>query len=570
MKRASWTFLFISSILAGTLAAQTGASKPEDKNVDKEKDDGIPVTSELVRKSCGGCHSIDDKQRMSRISYRRTTPEGWEHTIKRMVALNGVKLEPAAAREILQYLASNHGLAPDEARPASFEAERRLIEYHYTADKDTEGTCTKCHSFGRVLQQRRTKREWELLVAMHRGYYPYSDFQAFRRMGPVQTTPGPDGKPPDNRQPMDKAISHLSGVFPLKTPQWSAWSANMRTPKLEGRWAVTGYQAGKGPIYGDFTIEPGPGHPGEFRTHAKLTYARSGAEMTRDGSSVVYTGYQWRGRSKTAGDEKGAAMREVIFVDPNMREMTGRWFNGAYDENGIDVKLVRVGSDPLVLGLERKALKAGTTIQAKIYGANLPTKLDVSAVDFGQGVTVKRVVSATPQLAVVELEIAKDAKPGLRDVFVAGSPASGAAVVYDKIDAIKVRPQANMARLGGANFQKGYAQFEAFGYTHGPDGKPDTPDDIELGPVDVSWSIEEFAATYGDDDKDFVGKIDQSGFFTPNIDGPNPKRHNGTNNWGDVWVVASFKGDPKPLRARAHLLVTVPLYIRYDTPEVAP
>ena len=567
MKRASWFILFISGLLAGTLCAQSGAPKPDEKNVEKEKDDGIPVTSPLVRKSCGGCHSIDDKARMSRISYRRTTPEGWEHTIKRMVQLNGVKLEPAAAREILRYLANNHGLSPEEAKPAHFEAERRIIEYHYTADKDTESTCIKCHSFGRVLQQRRTKREWELLVAMHRGYYPYSDFQAFRRMGPVMTQPGPDGRPPDNRHPMDKAIAHLSGAFPMKTAQWSAWSANMRTPKLDGRWAVVAYQAGKGPVYGEMTIEPGT-EPGDFKTHARLVYARGGEELTRDGSSIVYTGYQWRGRSKASGDDR-SAMREVLYVDRNMREMEGRWFNGAYDENGIDVKLVRVGSDPVVLGLDHKGLKAGATTQAKIFGANLP-KLEPSNIDFGQGVTVKRVVSSDSHQATVEVEVAKDAQPGLRDVFVAGAPAPGAAVVYDKIDVIKVKPLSGMARLGGGNFPKGYQQFEAVAYHYGPDGKPDTADDIEIGAVKADWSIEEFAATYGDDDVDFVGQIDQNGLFTPNLDGPNPKRHNGTNNWGDVWVVAVVKNETKPLRARAHLLVTVPLYIRYDTPEVAP
>ena len=54
-----------------------------------------------MRTSCGSCHKLDEKMRMSRISYRRTTPEGWEETIKRMVSLDSVHLEPAAARQIL-------------------------------------------------------------------------------------------------------------------------------------------------------------------------------------------------------------------------------------------------------------------------------------------------------------------------------------------------------------------------------------------------------------------------------------------------------------------------------------
>src|SRR5947207_6848799 len=164
--------------LSVPLAQQPPQPPPSD---DAKKDEGIPVTSALVRQKCASCHRADDQNRLTRISYRRTTPEGWEETIKRMVTLNGVKLEPAEARDILRYLADHHGLAPEEAQPAAFEVERRNIDYKYAADKDTEQTCIKCHSMGRVISQRRTKEEWELLIAMHRGYYPLYDFKSFRR-----------------------------------------------------------------------------------------------------------------------------------------------------------------------------------------------------------------------------------------------------------------------------------------------------------------------------------------------------------------------------------------------------
>ena len=69
----------------------------------------------------------------------------------------------------------------------------------------------------------------------------------------------------------------------------------------------------------------------------------------------------------------------------------------------------------------------------------------------------------------------------------------------------------------------------------------------------------------------FVGQIDaKSGRFTPNIDGPNPARRGSRNNIGDVYAVAAYApeaaaGKPaKTLRARAHLLVTVPLYMRWE------
>src|SRR5439155_6872574 len=115
-------------------------------------------------------------------------------------------------------------------------------------------------------------------------------------------------------------------------------------------------------------------------------------------------------------------------------------------------------------------------------------------------------------------------------------------------------------------------------YAKGPDGKADTKDDVELGLVDALWTIEEFAATFKDDDKDFVGEIDaETGLFTPNVDGPNPKRKNNANNYGDVWVVAAYPRNPgrdsastaRPVKRRAHLLVSVPSYIMFDQPEVA-
>ncbi len=125
-----------------------------------------------------------------------------------------------------------------------------------------------------------------------------------------------------------------------------------------------------------------------------------------------------------------------------------------------------------------------------------------------------------------------------------------------------------MARVGGNVFPKQIQQFEAVGINNGPDGKPDTADDLNLGLVNAKWSLEEYTATFGDDDLQYVGVLDQTGLFTPNVDGPNPKRPGNRNNVGDVWVVAELASpDPKPLRARAHLLVTVPLYMAWSQAE---
>src|SRR5262245_25389174 len=138
-------------------------------------DEGIPVTDQDVIKACGGCHVPDDKQRMTRISYRRAAPENWELTIRRMMSLNNVQLTPELARKVIKSLSDSHGLAPEEARPVMFEAERRLIDFTYEADRETHTLCSTCHSIGRVLSERRTRDEWGGLLAMHRYYYPGID-----------------------------------------------------------------------------------------------------------------------------------------------------------------------------------------------------------------------------------------------------------------------------------------------------------------------------------------------------------------------------------------------------------
>jgi quinohemoprotein amine dehydrogenase len=508
---------------------------------------------------------------MSRISFQRNTPEGWQSTIQRMASLNGLNIDPPTARQVVKYLSNSHGLAPEEAKAAAFEAERRLIDFKYTANADTETVCTKCHSLGRVISQRRTKSEWDLVIAMHRGWYPLVDNQAFRRNGPPPRDPSPDGRPPDLRQPVEKALDHLSKTFPLKTPEWQAWSANMRPARLDGTWALSGWDLGKGAIYGKVTIAADPSSNDEFTTTISYRVARTGDVVTRTGRGIVYTGFQWRGRS-TKGSDESSALREVMFVDRDWRSIEGRWFMGGYDEIGLDVRLERVGAETRLLGTDRTALRTGASNQElKIYGANLPSTLRPADIDLGPGLTVTKVGPVTADLATVVVDVAPSAAIGVRDLFVAGASKSKAVAVFNKIDAIKVKPEWAMARVGGVTFPKMLAQFEVWAFNNGPDGKPDSPDDVNLGLVEAAWSMEEYTAIYGDDDIGFVGELDAgTGRFVPNIEGPNPERKGQRNNIGDVWVVAKYAadaGDGKPantLRARAHLLVTVPLYMRFD------
>ena len=547
-------------LFVGGLAAPAAAQEPA---ADALPDGGIPVTSERVRTACGGCHRADDQGRMTRISYQRTTPEGWQQTVRRMVLLNGVELTPEDAREAVRYLATHHGLAPDEARAGAFEVERRQLDYRYEPSLATQETCNRCHSFGRVLNQRRTAEEWELLMAMHRGYYPLADFQSFQRRR--SSEPGADDTD-DSRSPVERAVAYLAEAFPLATSAWANWSANMGAPRLDGRWALVGHEPGHGPVYGEMVIRVDPDDAGRFTTTAAYEYVARDIDVTRSGQAVVYTGFQWRGRTES---DDHIDLREVMSVSRDQNTITGRWFTGAYDERGLDVTLRRVGSEPFIAGAYPRAvpLDAGE-MTLELFGANLPTTLDAADIALGGGLTVTAFTEVTSDHASLRIAVDADAPVGSRDLFVWRAALTDAVVVFDAVHRVTVAPATGLARVAGANFPKQYERFEARAYHHGPDGAPGTDDDLDLGMVDVDWSLEEYAATYDDDDLSFVGTIGGHGIFSPAEDGPNPDRRGNRNNVGDVWVVATLSTAPggatinPPLRVRAHLLVTVPLYIR--------
>src|SRR5689334_13031719 len=100
----------VTAVAALSIAIAQESPKPK-----PPADEGIPVTNQLVVDKCGACHKKDEKGNLSRLSWERTTPEGWQEAIKRMVRLNSLQLSPDEARQIVRYLSNEHGLAPEEA-----------------------------------------------------------------------------------------------------------------------------------------------------------------------------------------------------------------------------------------------------------------------------------------------------------------------------------------------------------------------------------------------------------------------------------------------------------------------
>ncbi len=524
---------------------------------------------------CSGCHRKDEKGDLSRISWERTTPEGWQEVIKRMVRSNGLQLTPDEARAIVKSLSTSHGLAPEEAKPVMYMAEHTIPDETYPTPT-MRTTCASCHAFGRPASWRRSPEEWRLLLNMHIGYYPNAEGAAAWRRRSLNAGDAESSAASPARGPtlVDQAIDFLSKNYGLQTPEWAAWRARMRAPKLAGTWLVTGHLAGHGDYYGEMIVTRGLGDD-EFNTAIRLQPVRGGATIERQGRAVVYSGYAWRGRSMGAatGSMPGdvpAEIHEALWISPDESQGTGRWFWGSYDEFGFEVKLLRASGAPTLLTLDRLSLRAGSQAQRlRIVGDSLPNQVLPADIGLGSGVTVRDIVSHTSHDVVVEVDVAASAISGKRDVVVGRATLPNAIAVYDRVDYIKVVPENSLARLGGGSQrQKGYRQFEAVAYNRGADDKPNTADDIELGPVDVSWSVEEFYERFDDDDKEFVGSLSGTGLFTPALDGPNPQRKQSRDNYGNVWVVGTARSETdrlgKPLVGKSYLVVAPPLYVIWD------
>jgi quinohemoprotein amine dehydrogenase len=500
------------------------------------KETGIPVSDPLVIAKCGNCHARDDRGNMQRISWARTTPEGWQNVLKQMIRAEGVLLAAPEARAIVKYLSASHGLAPDEAMPIRFIAERRIREEPRVPDNDPRKACVKCHAFAIPLSWRRSPEDWKQFVDSHAARYKFSS--------------------------NEEAIALLARLAPLHSPEWEAWIARTSSPDIAGRWLASASMPGHGEYYGEMQVDRTGDD--EFTTRLNLISVRDGSKILRTGRSVVFGGYAWRGRSSGSGGEPARAApdnpssdaREVLWIAPDHSRAEGRWFWGQYQEFGFDIELKRASDGPTLLAVDRSSLKVGTRANlVRIIGDNFPAKVKPVDLDFGAGATVRSVISSNPKEIVVEVDVAADAQLGKHSVAFQHSVLPEAMVVYDRVDYVKVTPDSAVAAFGDPTHPRGFLQFEAIGFQRGADGKLHTADDVELGPVDVTWSFQVFHAAEGSN-SDLVGEVSASGLFIPSSENPNTNF--------DVWVIATARDEKdqngNPLVGKSYLVVTVPTY----------
>ena len=224
-------------------------------------------------------------------------------------------------------------------------------------------------------------------------------------------------------------------------------------------------------------VEPGAADD-EFVTSVKLRSTKDNSTLTRSGKSLVYAGYSWRGTSKGSGPAGSSARR---FLATKCAKHCGsrpinRWpkaagIGASIRSSGFDVKLHRASAEPTLTAVDRASLKTGTQAdRVRLLGDNLPAQPAPADLDFGTGVTVRRIVSHTGSEIVAEVDVAANAVSGKRDVALRRSVLQNAIAVYDRVDYIKVTPDTALAHLGSDVHPQGFQQFEAIGYQRGADG----------------------------------------------------------------------------------------------------
>ena len=295
----------------------------------------IPVESEVVRSTCGGCHQVDARHCMSRISGQRKTPEGWEDTIRRMGRTNGVPSSASQAREIIGYLAASQGLSSSEVQDIAYALEKRRNVVENVPNEDVKNACTRCHSYARIAGERRTREEWLKLKDFHLATFP-------------EELNSPEWPPS-----ADKAMNYLAQRFPLHTPEWER--ERNEPPLGQGSWTIWGHEPGRGDYIGTMSIAPGK--DGTYQSRTSLEFA-GGEREERNGEGVCYGGYAWRGSTRSSDGRK---IREVFELSPDRTVARGRWFLEEQPEIGGEEERSLETGPSRIIGVLPRALKIPTT-----------------------------------------------------------------------------------------------------------------------------------------------------------------------------------------------------------------
>lgn len=481
----------------------------------------------LVWQKCSGCHAADANGRLARIEELRTTPEEWTVIVDRMRRLHGLTLEAGDMDRLLKELATTQLLSPPEqAKVAYLSLWHNSQQMETPQGKDEErffNTCVRCHSAGKIESYRMTPQAWAKVRDNHLYLIPTVVYQ-LREM---------------------RWISEADAVIEWLTPRLAygqPWSAP--ATKLDGNWAVFGWQPGRGAFRGQASISAAGN--GEYQLSGRVQHADGLAESF-SGEATLYGGYALRTRTRNNGDDSRGAFSATS------DEIRGEWHLPAPDYRTAASTWLRDDGTPKIARVLPAYLLAGEKTTLTVEGLHLP---EVSAADVSFGGAAVKVLSARrvgPDALRLEVR-SSAAKVSTAKLAIKGVAAPVAVTLAPRIDHIAITPETGRARISmGAQHPAEGVQFEAIAYAR--DGKRS----VALGPVAASFKLTEEKTRPDDDDMSWLGRIQPNGSYVPMVDfGPNPARTFRGENSGLVRVLAQYRHGKQTYRAQALLAVTLP------------
>lgn len=530
-------YLFLILISAALIFAACGTKEKASKT-EKSDSDGY-VISEQVDQSCLTCHA-GGEDGPERISDVRKSPEGWLNTVQRMERIHGLQLTDEQREQIIKDLSVAQGITPEEAEPVQYwMANKPSYAEPSTESEAVNNSCINCHAGGRFESQRRTEQEWANLKDFHLVMYP-SIYLNNRHM--------------DWPKEAEEALKYLSKEYPYDKKAWESWKGTKYD--VTGKWKVVGFQGTKGFYIGDSELKEDNKQLVETKS---VQFLNSDQKLSQTGKVDMFGGFMLR-TQYTDGD--GDKQRGTYNALENGKVIKGDW--SKVTDLGISAEetYYKVQTEkPEIIFINGKELKKGSTSEVQAYGMNL-SKLTVKDITLADGLIVKDVKAESDDMAMLTIEVSDGAKIGPSQLKIKKGVSREKLTVYEAIDYVKVDPPYGVARMGDvAAMQKVSIQYTAYGYSNGPDGKPDTKDDVLLMPLQAAWSIKPYPEDANADYLRFIGSIDETGLFTPLGEGVNPEREYTQENAGAATVHATVTIDGKNFEATSHHISTVPDYV---------
>jgi quinohemoprotein amine dehydrogenase len=260
----------------------------------------------------------------------------------------------------------------------------------------------------------------------------------------------------------------------------------------------------------------------------------------------------------------------VFDLDAATMGFGGKWWTVVQDTNAYgNEEFYKADGSPRIFAVFPQALKAdGSDQTLTIVGVNLPANLNTGDIGFANAdMTLKGKGIESSENGTLQLKISAtdSAAIGPAGLSVKGVACDESVIVYNKLDGIKIFPPLGRARVSsGAAYPPQGVQFVARGVNFGPDGQPDTADDLILEAVDAKWWLEEEKTRDNDDDLKYLQTSVINGLYTPiTTYGPIETRFQRREGVGLIAIGASFSDGVNELKGRSLLGVTVPDFITH-------